>query len=232
MKIVSLGAAALALCCASPTLAQSGPSETDLATGVVEAMWPDGTTDKMMDQMFGQMMDQIIAAQLDAGGEVVIEMVRARAEAAGEDPAEMEAMLEGMSVREIMEMVDPHYAERMQIMSRIMGEEMRPIMIEMEPGMKAAFAGALVRHYEVEELEAAHDFFTSPMGSRFANKMMLAYMDPDYMNAMMSEMMPRLMQIMPDVAKRLVAETAHLPLPGNEGGIQTLPTVPNTENDQ
>ena len=203
------GAAALAF--SSPAFSQ----QSDDAVAVVDAIWPDGTMATMMQETMGPMMDQMMVSMMDMPMEGMMDAIEASVPEGERDP-EPRAMLSNLTMGEMMAIVDPNFLERQSIMMNIMAEEMTPLMVELEPMMKERLAAVMDRKYTETELSAARGFFSTQEGRAFGAKFMQVYTDPEYM-AVMTDMMPGLMEIMPRVMERMAKETAHFPAPSDEG---------------
>ena len=120
----------------------------------------------------------------------------------------------GKTMLELMEETDPYFRERMAITLKIFGEELRPVFLEMEPAMRAGIAGQMAQNMTYEELVALEAFFNTPAGDKFAGQMLTMWMSPEVMQAS-AEMIPAMMEIMPNIMARVEKETSHLPKPKN-----------------
>ena len=131
-------------------------------------------------------------------------------------PADAEKkMSTGKTMLDVMEENDPYFRERMTIAMRIFAEEMRPIMLEMEPLLRSGIAGHLVKTMSYDELVATEAFFHTPAGQKLSGQMLLMWMSPEMMQAS-AEMIPAMFEIMPGMMARLEEETSHLPKPERE----------------
>ena len=126
---------------------------------------------------------------------------------AGGDAAEGK---EGKSVGELAAASDPHFKERMDITMRVMFDEMGKMMNEMEPVARDALAKVYARRYSAQQLTDMKVFFATPSGSAFAADFMATFSDPEMMQAMMGQM-PKIIEAMPEMMKKVEAATAHLP---------------------
>lgn len=193
----------------APTAAAAplDPARLAVAEKVVAALVPDGIYVKMMRDQFPRMMDAMMAQMM------------------GKTPAEL-GMPEngadgGKTMREAMAGADPHFEERMQIMTRVMGEEMGAVFEKIEPRVRAGLSRAFARKFTIEQLDAQNAFFATPAGKAFANEYLTTFMDPEVIQEMMTAM-PEMMKVMPEIMKKVEAATAHLPPP---------PKPKTTEND-
>lgn len=198
MKALFLAAALLT---AAPALAQApvapvaaqpvDPARLALAERTVAVLVPQGVYMRLMRQQFPAMMDAMLANMDTAmpGG-------RDKARAA-----------------------DPAFDERMRIMTRVMGEEMGPLMGRMEPSLRTGMARALARRFDPQQLNDFNVFFATPSGKAFGEQFISLFADPEIMGEMM-KMMPMMMQEMPRIMKKVEAATAHLPQPPKPKGEQ------------
>jgi len=139
-------------------------------------------------------------------------------------PVMMDAMLANMDVampggREKARSADPAFDERLRIMTRVMGEEMGPLMARMEPSLRIGMARALARRFDTRQLADLNAFFATPSGKAFGEQFISLFADPEIMGEMMKAM-PMMMQEMPRIMKKVEAATAHLPKPPKPKGEQ------------
>ena len=176
------------------------PARLTLAQGIAGQLIPPGTYQKIMkdvsEQMASAMIDQMMG--MDAATMMGT---------AGGDAAEG---TEGKSVGELAAAADPHFKERMDITMRVMFEEMGKMMNEMEPVARDALAKVYARRYSAQQLTDMKVFFATPSGSAFAADFMATFSDPEMMQAMMRQM-PKIIEAMPEMMKKVEAATAHLP---------------------
>ena len=190
------------------------PVRLKLAEQTVAKLIPPGTYQKIMkdvsEQMASAMIDQMMG--MDAAT-----MMGA---AGGDAPNGTE----GKSVGELAAAADPHFKERMDITMRVMFEEMGKMMTEMEPVARDALAKVYARRYSAQQLGDMKVFFATPSGSAFAADFMATFSDPEMMQAMMGQM-PKIIEAMPEMMKKVEAATAHLPplpKPASAGEEQSL----------
>lgn len=105
---------------------------------------------------------------------------------------------------------DPHFDNRMQIMMRVMGEELTPILTQLEPQLRAGLARAFARRFTVAQLADINAFFATPSGTVMAESFLSLFADPDVVLEM-SKSAPLLAKAMPAIIAKVEAATAHLP---------------------
>lgn len=198
MKVLFLAAAlltsapAFAQAPVAPATAQPvDPARLALAEKTVAVLVPEGVYLRLMRQQFPVMMDAMLA--------------------------NMESAVPGG--RDKARAADPAFDERMRIMTRVMGEEMGPLMSRMEPSLRTGMARALARRFDPQQLNDFNVFFATPSGKAFGEQFISLFADPEIMGEMM-KMMPMMMQEMPRIMKKVEAATAHLPKPAKSKGEQ------------
>lgn len=207
----ALTAAALAF--AAPAIAQTAPATAAAADPArlaaaekaVASLVPEGIYMKMMRNQFPRMMDAMMAQMM---GQTPNEMGMPEAGADGDKP-----------MRETAAKADPHFEERMRIMTRVMGEEMGTVFEKIEPRVRIGLSRAFARKFTIEQLDAQNAFFATPAGKAFANEYLTTFMDPEVMQEMMAAM-PEMMKAMPAIMAKVEKATAHLPAPPEPKGAQ------------
>ncbi len=177
------------------------PVKLKLAETMASKIIPPGSYQKMMKDMSGQLADTIIAQTLgmDASSFAMAKEGDASA-------------TQGKTIGELAAQADPNFKERMDIMMQVMFEEMGTLMTAMEPAARGALANVYARKYTAAQLNDMNGFFATPSGSAFAADFMSTFTDKEMMTAMMGQM-PKLMEAMPEIMKKVEAATAHLPPP-------------------
>ncbi|MDC7812386.1 DUF2059 domain-containing protein [Sphingomonas koreensis] len=211
MMRTALTAAALAF--AAPAIAQTAPATAAAADPArlaaaekaVASLVPEGIYMKMMRNQFPRMMDAMMAQMM---GQTPNEMGMPEAGADGDKP-----------MRETAAKADPHFEERMRIMTRVMGEEMGTVFEKIEPRVRTGLSRAFARKFTIEQLDAQNAFFATPAGKAFANEYLTTFMDPEVMQEMMAAM-PEMMKAMPAIMAKVEKATAHLPAPPEPKGAQ------------
>lgn len=206
--MIRLAFAAVSLALAAPAIAQTAPAPAAapapdparlaVAEKVVAALVPEGIYMKMMRDQFPRMMDAMMARMM------------------GMTPNEFGVPAKGLdkdkTMGAAMADVDPHFQERMRIMSRVMGEEMGAVFSKIEPGLRTGLAGAYARKFTTQQLEELNLFFATPTGGVFASEYLTTFMDPEVIQEMMAAT-PEMMKAMPAIMEKVEKATAHLPEP-------------------
>ena len=180
-----------------PAPAQADPARLAAAERVVAALVPPGTYMRMMRDQFPVMMDGMMtqmmgmsAADLGAPG-------------AGGSTAPV-----GKAIAE----ADPHFRERMSIMTKVMGEEFGTVFDKLEPRLRVGLSRAFARKFTTAQLNELDGFFATPTGKAFAGEYLATFMDPEVMQEMMAAT-PEIMKAMPAIMAKVEKATAHLPPP-------------------
>ncbi|WP_066557274.1 DUF2059 domain-containing protein [Croceicoccus bisphenolivorans] len=204
MKSIIRSAAALAIACAAMPAAAQDSASAEAAETTVDYLFPEGTYERMMrgtmEQMTAQMMDSMMDMPLR---EMVGQMGL---------PEEDLAKIGKGSMREMMDILDPHFDERMTLTNSVMMNGMVDVMTTMEPAMREGLAEAYVGKFTATELAEMNAFFATPTGTKYAENAMMIFMDPKMM-AKMQESMPKIMEAMPALIGKVRDATSHLPPP-------------------
>lgn len=201
---IAVTTSAIAQTAGQPVPVTVDPARLKLAEQTVAKLIPPGTYAKimkdMMDNMAGGLLDQMMG--IDAA--IITGMA---GEAAGSEAA---AAVEGKTMADIAAEKDPNFKERMDIMMKVMFSEMGNLMSEMEPAVRTALSSIYAKKYTAKELADMNAFFATPSGASFAGNFMATFTDKEMMEASFG-MMPKVMEAMPAIMKKVEAATAHLP---------------------
>jgi hypothetical protein len=204
--VATLLAASSMTVAAQPVFAETeavaaDPAKQKLAETMAGKIIPPGSYEKMMKDMSVQLADSIIAQML--GMDASTFAMAKEGDTSATD---------GRTVGELAADADPNFKERMEIMMRVTFDEMGKLMTEMEPAARGALANVYARKYTAAQLTDMNGFFATPSGSVFAADFMSTFTDKEMMSAMMGQM-PKMMEAMPEIMKKVEAATAHLTPP-------------------
>lgn len=196
---------AAALSAAVPALAQTppaapahfDPARLAAAERVVAALVPPGTYMRMMRDQFPAMMDGMMT-----------QMMGMSAADLGAPDADGSTAPVGKAIAE----ADPHFRERMSIMTKVMGEEFGTVFDKLEPRLRVGLSRAFARKFTTAQLNELDAFFATPTGKAFAGEYLATFMDPEVMQEMMAAT-PEIMKAMPAIMAKVEKATAHLPPP-------------------
>jgi hypothetical protein len=199
---------------ASPVMAQTAavkpvatlvdPVRLKLAEQTVAKLIPPGTYKKIMKDMMDTMAGGIVEQMMGMDAAVIAGMA---GEEAGSETAKA---VEGKSLGDLAAEKDPQFKERMDITMKVMFAEMGDLMSEMEPVVRTAMSSIYARKYSAKELTDMNVFFATPSGASFAANFMSSFTDKEMIDASFG-MMPKMMEAMPAIMKKVEAATAHLP---------------------
>lgn len=172
------------------------------AEQVVARIFPPGTYARMMNDTMKPMIDNVMGSLMDAPMAEIAKLSGLPAE-------QLPAMGEG-SLREVLAILDPGFEERTKLVSGMTMALVADMMVEIEPSYRAGLARAYAARFTEAELVEMADYFSTPTGAKYAAESMLIYTDPQVMAAM-NEMMPKMMQLMPDLMAKTREAEARLP---------------------
>ncbi|MHA6718873.1 DUF2059 domain-containing protein [Sphingomonas sp. RS6] len=186
------------------------PARLAIAKRVADQLVQDGMYKRMLGANFDKMMQSVVGMTGDLP-------IRQFASAAGVSEAEA-AELGETTLREVMEIYDPHWEERQQKMMSAMMSGMGDLMSSLEPRIRTALARAYAREFSLAELQEMQGFFATPAGSHYARTSMELMMGPDMMEAM-SEAVPEIMKAMPALIAKGQEATKDLPAPRDKSDL-------------
>ena len=203
------------------------PAKQVLAARVAASVWPDGTYGRMIDSMFGG-KDGLTDMFLDMRP---ADLMGALADTMVGDGKPKPDVKEGAepspTLRQMFTAEDPHFEERLRIMTRVVGEEVRRIARPIEPKFRAGLAKSIERRFTREQLVPIAAFLETEPGRAFAAQSMTMFIDKDVMLAMVHSF-PALVKELPATFKKVEAATAHLPKPPKKSFVGTE-EVPDEE---
>lgn len=183
--------------------AQSVPSadtaRLPAARQTVDYVFPSGTYARIMNGTMDHMMDSI----MDSMAQMPLKDL---AGMSGVDTSKLgSATLAG-----IMEIYDPAFKQRMQIVTRTMMADMAVLMTQFEPDIRDGLAQAYAARFDARQLGEMNAFFATPTGKAYAADSYVIMMSPEVM-AKMQAFMPKMMQQMPAIMEKVKTATDALP---------------------
>lgn len=161
-----------------------------LAMKVVAQVMPEGTMMRMMDSSLEPMMEGMMG-QFGGSGPIAL------SELTGISALTL-AELDEKRIADAIAILDPRAGERETALNRYMFKLVSEILVEIEPSYRAGLARAYAIRFTKPELLEIDAWFATPIGGKYASESILAFQDPQVLAAM-NEMMPALMQRMPDM---------------------------------
>lgn len=189
---------------ATSTVAPVDSARLKLAEQTVAKLIPPGTYQKIMKDMVNTMAGGIVDQMMGMDAATIAGMA-----GEGKDSISAKAA-EGKTMADIVAEKDPNFKERMDITMKVMFSEMGELMSAMEPTVREAMAKIYARKYTARELTDMNSFFATPSGAAFAGNFMASFTDKEMIDASFG-MMPKIMEAMPTIMKKIEAATAHLP---------------------
>lgn len=207
-KIITFAAAMTGLALMAPPIpafAQSNEvapaSDIDSARAaaaerVANAIVPDGTmvrlADIMAEMMNGQIMDSMFAGMDSMSAADVLAPY-------GVEYGDKDlAALKKVPFRELMLALDPYFEQRMKLLFTALTERMKPIYVQMEPGIRHGLMQSLAKDYSTAELDQIGAFAATPAGKQFTANILMLFAKPEVMGEMQKSM-PEMMKQMPDI---------------------------------
>ena len=229
-------APAPAIAVQAPATAHSAidPAKAALAARVAASIWPDGTYGRMIDSMFGgkdgltdMFLDMRPADLMGALGETMAADGKPKPKP---KPDATEGAEPSPTFRQMFSAEDPHFEERLRIMARVVGEEVRRIAMPIEPRFRAGLAKSIERRFTAEQLQPIAAFLETEPGRAFAAQSMTMFIDKDVMLAM-AQSVPAMIKELPAAFKKVEAATAHLPKPPKKSFVGTEDTAEDQDGE-
>ena len=120
--------------------------------------------------------------------------------------------LDQIDLAQIMAIYDPRWEERQQRSMQGMFGAMGDFFTTMEPELREGMAQAYASRFSLVELTDLDRFFATPTGAKYAASATTIMTDPAVMNTM-KDMMPKMVQHMPQFMEAAQKATAGLPPP-------------------
>lgn len=120
--------------------------------------------------------------------------------------------LDQINLTQIMAIYDPRWEERQQRSMQGMFGAMGDFFTTMEPQLREGMAQAYASRFSLVELTDLDRFFATPTGTKYAASATTIMTDPAVMNTM-KDMMPKMMQHMPQFIEAAKKATAGMPPP-------------------
>ena len=188
----------------APVATAIDPVRLAAAQRTVDHIFPQGTYARIMKGS----MDAVMGMVVDSVGAMPVQQIAAMAGMSGEDVSG----LGDATLAQIMEIYDPAYRRRMEIVMRVMMDRMTGVMGKLEPEMRAGLARAYANRFDEKQLTDLNAFFATPTGTLYAEQSMMIFLDPQVMQSM-QKMMPLLLEEMPAIQAAAMQAAADLPAP-------------------
>ena len=186
-------------------LAESAPIAPErlaAARITANAVFPAGTYARMMNGTMDKMMDSIMNSMAKMP-------LKELAGVGGASEATL-AKMSNATMQQIMDIYDPAYRQRTQILTHTMMNEMVTLMTGFEPQIRDGLAQAYARRFDAAQLAQLNAFFATPTGKAYATDSNLMMTSPEVMSTM-ADIMPALMKQMPAIIEKVKTASADLP---------------------
>ena len=179
-----------------PAQPDPSPERLVLSKVTVQGLLPNGSYARMMDGMIAGLADR------------VLNMSEADFEKKGKDGKPPSTL----TLRQTLAKDDPAFEERYKIIARVLGEEMGKIGAIVEPRMRDGLARSMAHRFDEKQLADLNAFLATDSGRAFGQQSLAMWFDADVVRGMFASF-PELITVVPGIAARIEAETAHLPKP-------------------
>ncbi len=169
---------------------------------VVSKLFPEGTYTRMMEDSMGPMMESMMGG-MGANGAISLSALT------GLSPLDL-TELDSETITQAVALLDPAAEERNAAMTGVIMELTTELMLEIEPSYRAGLARAYATRFTASELTDLAAYFSTPVGGKYAAESFPIFADPQVM-ASMNELMPSIMQRMPDMMSAMTALEADFP---------------------
>lgn len=157
---------------------------------VVSKLFPKGTYARMMEDSMAPMMESMTGS-FGAGSALSL------AQLTGLDPLDLSG-LDSDRLSKAAELLDPAGQDRNNAATEMMFALVGEVMVDIEPAYRAGLARAYAVRFTNDELMDLDAYFETEVGKKYAAESFLIFADPQVMSAM-NEMMPAIMERMPDM---------------------------------
>lgn len=189
---------------AAAATAPIDPAKLALARAIVTKVMPPGYLREIMSRTMGPLTDKMV-------GEMKNMPLGRMLEAYGMPPDQARKITMA-NVMQIAAILDPAYQRRQQLSMKAMIDGMLDILSSVEPEMLDAMAMAYARNFDTTQLDDINHFFNTPSGEVYARRAAMLAADPGVRDVSV-KMMPKMMEAMPDLIRKVQAATASLPKP-------------------
>ncbi|HMO75976.1 MAG TPA: DUF2059 domain-containing protein [Sphingopyxis sp.] len=178
------------------------PAQLALARQTTGALVPDGSLERMMDNLYGTLLSGLLG---EFGGTSDM-MLSIQTGVEGDKIAALDAK----SREAIADLFDPHRKEREEQIVTVFKPLIGEALAMMEPPMREGMAHAFARKFDAGQLGAMNEFFATPAGGAYAAEWMALQADPEVLLAMIKAV-PALFENFIDRAPQIEGQINELP---------------------
>lgn len=158
------------------------PSRLTLAQQTTAALIPNGSIEKMVDNLYGKMFKTIMG---EFGGQSDL-LLSIKTGVESEQIAGLDEATKG----KVADMFDPHRKEREDQITRAIKPLISEALADMEPPMRDGLAKAYARKFSGAQLTDLNGFLATPTGRIYADEWMALQADPEVMLAVIKAVPP------------------------------------------
>lgn len=178
------------------------PARLTLAERTTAALIPNGSIEKMVDNLYGKMFKTLMG---EFGGQSDL-MLSIQTGVESEQIAKLDEATKG----KIADMFDPHRKEREEQITRVIKPLISETLADLEPPMRSGLAKAYARKFTGAELTDLNSFLATPTGRVYANEWMALQADPEVMLAVIKAVPPLITKFL-DRAPEIEKDFKELP---------------------
>jgi len=158
------------------------PARLTLAERTTAALIPNGSIEKMVDNLYGKMFKTFMG---EFGGQSdLLLSIKTGVE------TEQIAALDEATKGQIADMFDPHRKEREEQITKVIKPLISEALADMEPPMRDGLAKAYARKFTGAQLTDLNSFLATPTGKLYAGEWMALQADPEVMVAVIKAVPP------------------------------------------
>ncbi len=158
------------------------PARLTLAERTTAALIPDGSLEKMMDNLYGKMLRTMLE---ETGGNSDLSLsIKTGVE------SDRIAALDADTKNAVADLFDPHRKEREDRVVKVIRPLISEALADLEPPMRAGLAKAYARKFSADQLTELNAFFATPTGQSYAGESLALQADPEVMLAVIKAVPP------------------------------------------
>lgn len=178
------------------------PARLTLAEQTTTALIPNGSIEKMVDNLYGKMFKTIMG---EFGGQSDL-MLSIQTGVESDQIAKLDEATKG----KVADMFDPHRKEREDQITKVIKPLISEVLGDMEPPMRSGLAKAYARKFTGAQLTDLNSFLATPTGNIYASEWMALQADPEVMLAVIKAVPPLVTKFI-DRAPELEKDFKELP---------------------
>jgi len=158
------------------------PARLTLAQQTTAALIPNGSIEKMIDNLYGRMF-RTLMGEFSGQSDLMLS-IKTGVE------SEKVAALDAATKEQIADLFDPHRKEREDQITRVVMPLISEALADMEPPMREGLAKAYARKFTGAQLADVNTFLATPTGQLYASEWMALQADPEVMVAVVKAVPP------------------------------------------